>query len=253
MSFKIVPANSSNNPTINNSIKEKQKSANCNDVINKYFFSCCSFSSKSQEINIVQVGVDIFELIDKIKILLPNNDSIDAEYRSQLSDLAITWVMLTKLIIKNYKAARLPNTIKDFNKKGSSPILIVEFNCIYDNNLSKVCLKFSQIDEDNPNPKVDVIGDFLKSIKDIFDKDIHNPSSKTRNLTYYPSNQIGIEAGVKTFNSSIPSSEVKWNDVESDETFSKLVFSGCGQAYVMRCKEIHSRKLLIRIFLFIHQ
>ena len=87
----------------------------------------------------------------------------------------------------------------------------------------------------------DIIGAILKDLRKMNDIEVQTPHFKSRELTYYSNPTVGKEVGMKTFKTTLPSSEVSWNDVESDTTLTKVVFSGLGQIYITKYMlETHS-------------
>ena len=70
-------------------------------------------------------------------------------------------------------------------------------------------------------------------IRGMYDMEVRKGESTE--LCYFESTQVGKQVGRDLFNHSMPTSEVQWPELQSDDAMTSLVFSGLGQVYLARC------------------
>ena len=195
-------------------------------------------------VGIIKTVTDAKQLVDRLKLLVDHD--VPTEYRSKISDYAYAWMLLVNLLIKNDNERRDAKTIYTFNKKKESPVITEVLKNSNDKISIELHLKFLKIDEDaRETPLSDLLDKILQEIKFIHDiEHKNNPEKSSKRLSYYPNNKVGKDVGLKTYHTSIPSSEVKWDDFHSDATLTKLVFSGLGQIYLTKYIEVTNSKFL---------
>lgn len=208
--------------------------------------------------------VDLHQLVDQLTSLLPFDGFDDdiRQYKLIISDYSYLWMMLTRFMVKNSKNSLSAETIKHFDEK---QILRVHTRVFYqlhssschdddddtvavkvesdDPNHSSpslspkkcVYLRFAMTDEDSgdlsSNP---VKNQLFDDIRGMYDMEVRKGESMME-LCYFESNQIGKQVGRGLFNQCMPTSEVQWPELQSDDAMTSLVFSGLGQVYLMRC------------------
>lgn len=204
--------------------------------------------------------VDLHQLVDQLTSLLPFDGFDDdiRQYKLMISDYSYLWMMLTRFMVKNSKNALSAEMIKHFDEK---QILRVHTRVFYQLRSSSchddddddtvavkvvsddshsspsysVYLRFAMTDEDSGDLSSNrVKNQLFDDIRGMYDMEVLKGESMME-LCYFESNQIGKQVGRDLFNHCMPTSEVQWPELQSDDAMTSLVFSGLGQVYLMRC------------------
>jgi hypothetical protein len=208
--------------------------------------------------------VDLHQLVDQLTSFLPFDGFDDdiRQYKLMISDYSYLWMMLTRFMVKNSKNSLSAEAIKHFDEK---QILRVHTRVFYqlrssschdeddddrvavkvksdDLNSSSsfipekcVYLRFAMTDEDSGDLSSNrVKNQLFDDIRGMYDMEVLKGESMME-LCYFESNQIGKQVGRDLFNHCMPTSEVQWPELQSDDAMTSLVFSGLGQIYLMRC------------------
>ena len=209
-------------------------------------------ASTAVSTNLISKIVDLNQVMDQLTTILPF-DSLDNKYKLMMSDYAYLWMMLTRIMIKNSKNSVSAESIKTFDRKRMIPVhtrvfyqqlgksgLIISDDTVVDHQPSVqqstqcVYLRFAMTDEDS--------GDLTsnQAKKKLFDDIrgmylLESRKQKQEQLSYFESNHIGKQVGRDIFNNCMPSSEVEWPELQSDDALSSMIFSGLGQVYLQRC------------------
>jgi len=195
--------------------------------------------------------VDLHQMVDQLTSLLPfdgfNDDDI-RQYKLMISDYSYLWMMLTRVMVKNSKNSLSAEAIKHFDEKQTLPVHTRVFyqlrssSCHDDNNESSssssldkcVYLRFAMTDEDSGELSSNTVKNQLfDDIRGMYDMEVRKGESTE--LCYFESTQVGKQVGRDLFNHSMPTSEVQWSELQSDDAMTSLVFSGLGQVYLARC------------------
>ena len=191
---------------------------------------------------------DAGRVIDKLKTFLKIDESDNLEdYKSKITNYTYAWSLVVKLKIHNDEKARESGTINHIDQKRKLNAHIIPLKCTHDGNLPEVQLIFTAEDEDSAPSLLDLTAIGLQD----FQKLVDTQHIDDKDLAYYSSAEVGKEIGLKAFGTSLPPAQVAWNDVESDDTLLKVVFSGVGQVFLAKySSQTHSRKFFYFILSF---